>query len=94
MPSRDQLLELLEHGHSYETAARRLGIPPGQAFMVATGVPADASGTPTPDEPAGQHLLESSSQPLVNPPARNPTRNRRVIDWLQARATRELNQDS
>jgi hypothetical protein len=93
MPSRDQLLELLEHGHSYETAARELGIPAGQAFMIATGLPADASGTPTAREPAGHHLLDSSSQPLLGPPATNPTRNSRVMAWVRTRAARDLRQD-
>ncbi|MGI8713103.1 MAG: hypothetical protein ACR2NR_07970 [Solirubrobacteraceae bacterium] len=94
MATRDQVLRLLEHGHSYESAARELGIPAGQAFMVVTGVPADASGTPTPPEPAGQHRLDSSSQPLVSPPVHKPTRNARVIEWVRARAARDLRQDA
>ena len=43
MPTRDQVDALLDSGHSYETAARLLRIPAGQAFMVATGLPADGS---------------------------------------------------
>ncbi len=92
MPTRDQVLELLDHGHSYETAARELGLPAGQVFMIATGLPADGSDTPTPEELKNRRLLPGSSQHLVNPPVFNPTRNEEVIEWVQARAAGELKQ--
>ena len=46
MPTRAQVLELLDAGHSYQTVGRALRIPPGQAFMIATGLPADGSDAP------------------------------------------------
>jgi hypothetical protein len=55
MPTRDQVTELLDHGHSYETAARELHIPAGRAYMIATGLPADGSS---------QHLV---NPPPFNP---------------------------
>jgi hypothetical protein len=90
MPTRDQVLELLDRGHSYETAGRALHIPPGQAFMIATGLPADGSGVPAADGLDGEPVPAGSSQHLVNPPALNPTGNARVIAWVHARASREL----
>ncbi len=72
MPSRAQVIELLDQGHTYETAARELGIAAGLAAMIATGQPADES--------------------LIGPPAFNPTRNPRVIEWVKGRASRELTQ--
>ncbi|MDX6527588.1 MAG: hypothetical protein QOI43_3099, partial [Gaiellales bacterium] len=39
MPSRAQVDGLLKLGRSYESAGRELGISPGLAFMIATGVP-------------------------------------------------------
>ncbi len=90
MPTRDQVLELLGHGHSYETAARQLHIPAGQAYMIATGQPADGGDTPSPEELRDKPLETSGSQQLVNPPAVNPTRNARVMEWVKARAAREL----
>ena len=36
-------LTLVEEGHSYEEAGVRLGVPPGLAYLTATGVPADSS---------------------------------------------------
>jgi hypothetical protein len=78
--SRAQLLGLLDEGHSYETAARELGIPPGLAFMIATGRPADA-GDP-----------DSGDQHLVNPPTFDPAHNAEVMEWVRGRAARELEQ--
>ena len=77
MPTRDQILELLDHGHSYETAARELHIPAGRAYMIATGLPADGGDTPTPEELRDKRLLPGSSQHLVNPPAVQPDPQRR-----------------
>jgi hypothetical protein len=39
--TREQVEELLDQGHSYETAARELGIAPGLAHLIATGRPGD-----------------------------------------------------
>jgi hypothetical protein len=90
MPTRDQLRALLDRGHTYEMAARELHIPAGQAYMIATGLPADGGDTPSPEELRDKPLLSGSSQQLVNPPGFNPTRNARVMDWVHERAAREL----
>ncbi|MFL5860791.1 MAG: helix-turn-helix domain-containing protein [Solirubrobacteraceae bacterium] len=90
MPTRAQVLTLLQDGHSYQTAARELKIPPGQAYMIATGLPADGSDTPHPDELHDKPVLAGSSQHLVNPPAFNPTRDDAVAGWVKERALREL----
>ena len=77
MPTRDQVSALLDEGHTYEEVAARLGVPAGQAFMIATGAPADASnGRPRQD--------------LVNPAPHDPTRDERVLAWVRERAAREL----
>ena len=80
MATRDQVLQLLELGHSYESVARELDLPPGLAYMIATGQPADGSGA----QPSG------SPQRLVNPPAFNPTRKAHIMDWVRQRAARDL----
>jgi hypothetical protein len=90
MPTRDQVRQLLDRGHSYEMAARELDIPAGQAYMIATGLPADGGDTPSPEELRVKPLLSGSSQQLVNPPAMQPTRNDRVMEWVRRRAAREL----
>ncbi len=41
MATREQVEELLDQGHSYETAARELGINPGLAELIATGRPGE-----------------------------------------------------
>jgi hypothetical protein len=83
-------MELLELGHSYETAARTLHIPAGQAFMIATGLPADGGDVPSPGELAEKPILPGSSQQLVNPPPFNPKRKEHVLEWVRERAAREL----
>jgi hypothetical protein len=90
MPSRDQVMELLDLGHTYETAAGELGIAPGLAYMIATGMPADGSDTPAPEELHGQPELRGGSQQLVNPPSVNPVRRQAVLDWVRERATHDL----
>lgn len=90
MATRAQVLELLELGHTYETAGRELGIPPGQAFMVATGLPADGSDVPSPQELAAKPVPAGSSQQLVNPPSSNPTGGQHVLEWVRHRAASEL----
>jgi hypothetical protein len=90
MATRAQVVELLDGGHSYETAARELGISPGLAFMIATGLPADGGDVPAPEELEGKRVQPGSSQHLSNPPPFNPTRNEDVIEWARRRAAREL----
>ena len=48
MATTAQVRALLEAGHGFDSAARRLSITPGLAYMLATGLPADGSGAPRP----------------------------------------------
>ncbi|HSO97393.1 MAG TPA: hypothetical protein VLP43_00440 [Solirubrobacteraceae bacterium] len=93
MPTRFQVAKLVDQGLSYEAIGRELDIPPGQAFMIATGLPADGSDSPHPDELRCRPVLPGSSQHLVNPRPQDPTRNEAVIDWVRQRAARELRHD-
>ncbi|MGH2861756.1 MAG: hypothetical protein ACRDLT_09680 [Solirubrobacteraceae bacterium] len=88
--TREQVREAVKSEHSWEVAAQTLGVKPGLAFMVATGVPADGSGVPElADRLCGGQSL-SSPQSLVNPRGHNPMRNELVEAWVRGRATREL----
>lgn len=40
MVTREQVLRLIDGGQDYEQAGRRLGISPGLAYMIATGLSA------------------------------------------------------
>jgi hemerythrin HHE cation binding domain-containing protein len=84
VPTREQVRRLLDDGLDYQAAAARLGISPGQAYMIVTGVPADGSDTVT-DEEAGRPGFLPSSQHLANPPHENPTTKESVAAWLKAR---------
>lgn len=90
MITREQVCAAAKNERSWETVAQALGIRPGLAFMVATGVPADGSGVPDLGEVlcGGPNL--SSPQSLVNPRGHNPLRNELVEAWVRGRAAREL----
>ena len=87
MASRHQVQELLDAGRSYADAARELGIPAGEAYMVATGNPADGSDGRL---FADSRDLPSSPQTLLGVPPVNPTRSPTVDAWIRERAAREL----
>lgn len=84
MPTREQVRQLLDGGLDYEAAGRRLGIPPGQAYMIATGVPADGGDTIT-EEEAARPGFRPGSQQLANPPHDNPTARDSTRAWMRAR---------
>jgi len=81
--SREQVQALLDEGLDYEAVGERLGIPPGQAYLIATGMPADGADAP-PDQGSRRGVLPTS-QHLANPPYENPTRSELVHDWIAAR---------
>jgi hypothetical protein len=80
--SRQQVRALLDGGLDYQAAADQLGIPAGQAYLIATGRAADGGDAPA-YHPAG---ALPSSQHLSNPPHDNPTASQAVHDWIVARA--------
>lgn len=84
MPTREQVRRLLDDGLDYQAAGAKLGIPPGQAYLIATGVPADGSDTITAEE-AKRPGFRPASQHLANPPHDNPTAKDSVAAWLRAR---------
>jgi hypothetical protein len=87
MAMRAQVQRLLDEGHDYLTAADRLGIAPGEAYLLATGRPADGSDSRYFTDPRD---LPSSPQRLVGPPPVNPMRHPAVDAWVRERARREL----
>ncbi|MFF9127072.1 hemerythrin domain-containing protein [Streptomyces sp. NPDC014889] len=86
MPSRSQVQRLLAEGLDYEEAGHRLGVPAGQAFLIATGLPADGGDTLTTAEQHRPGMPRESTQHLANPPAVNPTCTDETRRWLRHRA--------
>jgi hypothetical protein len=85
MATRQEVQDLLDAGLDYEAAGQRLGIPAGQAYLIATGRPADGSAEPaTKDDDGGPE--GGSDQPLADPPHHNPTTSPPVRDWMAGRA--------
>ncbi len=87
MPTREQVLALVrERGWDYRVAARELAIPPGQAYLIATGMPADGSD----GSAAGlgrPGAVEGSTQLLVHAEAAvvAPEVHEVVHAWIKAR---------
>ncbi|WP_067185164.1 hypothetical protein [Microtetraspora niveoalba] len=89
MPSKEQVLALLSQGHGYDEIAGILGIPAGQAYLVATGIPADGGDTVTAAQRERPGVLPSRTQRLVNPREVNPTGRGDVREWIRERARRD-----
>ncbi len=90
MATRGQVVELLDLGHGYETAAGGPDIPAGLALTLATGLPAHGSDAPTRQVLAGERVPPGSFPHLVDPPAFNPTRKAHLMAWVRERAARDL----
>jgi hemerythrin-like domain-containing protein len=84
VPTREQVRQIAGADLDYDSAARQLGIPAGQAYLIATGHPADGGDTPSDRQRRDGGLLDSS-QRLANPPHENPTANERVQHWIASR---------
>jgi hemerythrin superfamily protein len=75
---------LLQQGHDYSAIGRRFGVPPGQAYLIATGMPADGGDTYTETERRRPGVLPSPQQ-LLGTDAENPTTKQHVLDWMKSR---------
>lgn len=82
------MLQVIGDRCDYDRAATRFGIPAGQLYMVATGLPADGGDTFPPDGHLDRPgVLDVSTQHLVYRfEVVNPTEKPGVRDWIQRRA--------
>ncbi len=85
VPTRQAVLTLVEEGHSYQEAGLRLGVPPGLAYLTATGVPTDSSDGLSAEDLRRPGLLPAA-QGLANPRTEQPDRSAHVRAFLAARA--------
>jgi hypothetical protein len=86
VPTRDQVLAVLDGGADYAAAAARLGIHPGLAYLIATGLPADGSDVVTQAENRRPGVRPGSSQHLADPRPHEPDVGEVVHTWLRRRA--------
>jgi hypothetical protein len=91
VPTKQQVLAIVGESLDYERAARQLAIPSGQAYLVATGRPADGGDTFPPDKLRRPGVAEGSTQHLVYQgiAAANPTQRPEVHGWIRDRAGRD-----
>ncbi len=85
MPTREQVRSQIEAGVGYEEAGRRLGVPAGQAYLIATGVPADGSGSLTPEQLARPGFIRGGVQELLGVAHHNPSEHPLVEGFVRAR---------
>lgn len=93
MVSRDEVLQRWRRGESYASVGRELGIPAGQAYMIATGIPADGSDSLAPEEQGREGVQLGGAQALLGVPHQNPNRpedKARVMAWVRDRARTDL----
>jgi hypothetical protein len=81
VPSKEQVKALIAQGLDYPEIGRRLGVPPGQAYLIGTGRPADGSHRSGQDAPNPN----STDEPDSRPPYDNPTNKQVVLDWVARR---------
>ena len=84
MTMREDVHRLRAKGYDYDEIGRSLGVPAGQAYMIATGMPADGGEVPRAGEEPPGYL--GSPQRLVHPPTENPTAREVVHRWTARRA--------
>lgn len=85
MPSAASVRSLLDAGLDYDAVGKRLGITPGLAYLLATGLSADGSDAPDPRAHERPGFL-ATSQHLANPqPVENPTSKESVLAWIRGR---------
>jgi hemerythrin superfamily protein len=85
VPTKEQVLAALRGGTDYGAAARRLGIHPGLAYLIATGLPADGSDVLTEEENRRPGVPAGSTQHLANPELHEPDPSALVQGWLRRR---------
>lgn len=86
MATKNQVLDLAVRGMSYEEIGLALGLSPGLAYLIATGVPADGSDALSPEDRQRPGLLDGSTQHLSNPPASAPKSSDTVHRWMEKMA--------
>jgi Hemerythrin HHE cation binding domain len=91
LPTREQVLATVGGSRDYVRASEQLGIPAGQAYLIATGVPADGGDTFPPEDQRRAGMVEGSTQSLVYRDVEvvNPINGPKVHAWIRRRAAQD-----
>ncbi len=82
--------DLLAQQRTYPEIAAELGIRPGLAYLLATGLPADGSAAIAPDDRMRPGFQSGSTQLLTNPPGSSPLVKPDILAWVSERAAHDL----
>lgn len=85
MVTKEEVLSRLRQEGSYEQVAAALKIPPGQVYLVATGLPADGSDSLSPEQLHRRGIILASPQKLSNPPVASPASDHEAMTFLRRR---------
>jgi hemerythrin-like domain-containing protein len=87
LPTQNQVLSAYSQADDYGSVGQLLNVPAGQAYLVATGLPADG-GTYSPGVDERPGLLSGSTQHLAHGTATesNPTAKPQVHEWVKRMA--------
>jgi len=85
MPTRESILTLVRSGLSYPQIGERLGVTPGLAYLIATGLPADGGDAPGWETDERPGALSTSTQHLSNPKSIVPQRDEQTDAWIRER---------
>ena len=88
MPTKEQVLALYEASKDYGRVGEALGVPAGRAYLIATGMPADAGDALAPDELGRPGAIRGSTQHLVHRGAKadDPSTRETAHRWIEHRA--------
>ncbi|MBY4211850.1 hypothetical protein HQO42_10110 [Rhodococcus fascians] len=90
MTRAERIRSLVASGRDYDEIARIMGVTPGLAYLLATGMPADGGDTADAEHRNRPGFVPSRSQKLTNPEHHNPTRRSDVVDWARERAKTDV----
>lgn len=89
MGRRVSAAEMAREGAPFEDIGRACGIPPGLAYLLATGHPADRSDVAPGGQQGGGSETVGNAQHLCNPPVRGHDTSAMVKEWMARRARAE-----
>lgn len=90
MVTKDEVLERISRGESYEEIAEQLGIPAEQAYLVATGRPADGSDSLAPEDRLRAGMAVGERLPSRGPRPERLHSNGLVRSFLRQRVGGDL----
>jgi hypothetical protein len=85
MVTREEVLHRLRSGTGYTEIGQQLGIAAGQAYLIATGLPADGSDSLSEADRRREGFIAGGAQALLGVP-HHTADHPEVTEWVRRRA--------